>query len=674
MENKVPEFFSKNKDLKIIILKMQFFHMIMIDCDKGEIINFYNEYMQQLIHEFKNPESNQTYLQNIMTNPEIVKSRYYQQKWEEISKIFVTACEKALINVFYQHAGIYFDPRHTCMDMCTKGEYHQCMQCVDDLLFVSNVEKLFTYEEDLWGSYFSYQNYIQSHSQMYNNSTGITSSAVNNNNIIAFNNGISFDSYMASLTNNYNNVHNSNNNAAVYNNNHCNYTCKNQPQGGYSYLNNYLISDNSFNDLNLENYYLNFNGTTDDKNMQMLDNINININVKCPSEGGMTNSNDGNTNINVDLDLDFDMHMEDSYVLNIHEVSSKISSNNNLTGNLKSNISYTTSPKFIVNKQSPAIKNEATLNYTTSSIIKSSISNTISPKNESKQKIKIPFLKEFNIKFTKRENIDKKILRKFRKFLKDKLKKGTLNLDTFLTNIDQHNKNFWTTFINDNLLPPMKFKENNEIVEFKSFNTTYMVWLLSHKGSVELYEIYIKENFNDVLNLFVSKFNLKENDELNQLRVYVANLASIFYSVNNENEAMSVSGAVSVAHTHHDYEVMSKLDLNGNQHNQYDNLYEGNMGMNHIYEEESNMKLMHATESGNSSNNINMFHVSAKTNSNTNYSYDIFNEIAHQTSNGSAKKNPMKDNLDNSFEKSEDLGKMFNNSFDYDNEYIFGDD
>jgi len=36
---------------------------------------------------------------------------------------------------------------------------------------------------------------------------------------------------------------------------------------------------------------------------------------------------------------------------------------------------------------------------------------------------KVPMLKDYNIKFTKRENIDKKVLRKFRKFLKEKTKK-----------------------------------------------------------------------------------------------------------------------------------------------------------------------------------------------------------------------------------------------------------
>jgi len=42
---------------------------------------------------------------------------------------------------------------------------------------------------------------------------------------------------------------------------------------------------------------------------------------------------------------------------------------------------------------------------------------------DQKNKNKTVTLKDYNIKFTKRENIDKKILRKFRKYLKEKTKK-----------------------------------------------------------------------------------------------------------------------------------------------------------------------------------------------------------------------------------------------------------
>jgi len=43
---------------------------------------------------------------------------------------------------------------------------------------------------------------------------------------------------------------------------------------------------------------------------------------------------------------------------------------------------------------------------------------------ETKPKVKISFFKDFTVKFPKRENIDKKVLRKFRKFLKDNNKKS----------------------------------------------------------------------------------------------------------------------------------------------------------------------------------------------------------------------------------------------------------
>jgi len=138
-------------------------------------------------------------------------------------------------------------------------------------------------------------------------------------------------------------------------------------------------------------------------------------------------------------------------------------------------------------------------------------------------------LKEFNLKFTKRENIDKKVLRKFRKFLKEKMKKNSINW--YGMGLDENNKDFWMHFIADNLMPPMTFKEMNDNVEFKSFNTNYMVWLLAHKGSVDLYNYYIQEQHDDLMKTFITKYNLKNQEELHQLNIYLNNIAMIFYQV-----------------------------------------------------------------------------------------------------------------------------------------------
>jgi len=248
--------------------------------------------------------------------------------------------------------------------------------------------------------------------------------------------------------------------------------------------------------------------------------------------------------------------------------------------------------------------------------------------NVKTMKYKIPFLKEFNIKFTKRENIDKKLLRKFRKFLKDKIRKGTINLESF--DLNEPQKEFWYNFASENLMPPMVYSDSVENVEFKSFNTNYMVWLLSHKASVELYNYYLEEKMADVINTFTSKYNIKKSDELCQLNTYIKHFAYIFYSVKDHNEESN----------------------------------------NVAKEEEENKTIMSITKTEEityeplkivSVNNTPIF-INVAQNGNNNASKgkqcdDIFSANKYGESNFK--------NGDNEYER------MFNNSFDYDKDYIF---
>jgi hypothetical protein len=154
-------------------------------------------------------------------------------------------------------------------------------------------------------------------------------------------------------------------------------------------------------------------------------------------------------------------------------------------------------------------------------------------KNKEKIKKKIPFLKEFNPKFTKRENIDKKVLRKFKKFLKDYYKSHKAEFDQL------ENKEFWIIFLNGNMFPPMKYlqKDLSRTIEFKSFNTQYMAWIFSHKPSNTLYELFLKQKGEDLYNSIIKKFKIdsesRDNEEtLSQLKCYVFNIAEIFSFVN----------------------------------------------------------------------------------------------------------------------------------------------
>lgn len=132
-------------------------------------------------------------------------------------------------------------------------------------------------------------------------------------------------------------------------------------------------------------------------------------------------------------------------------------------------------------------------------------------------------IKEFKFRALKRENIDKKIIRKFKKYLKIESKKlKNTEIIHYLNNSE-----FWFDFINSNLMPP--FKYNKEKKEFRSFNTQYLEWFFEHKYSLDLYNIFIKENFNSILLLFgKSYFLTEENEEYSLLRNYINKLPLIY--------------------------------------------------------------------------------------------------------------------------------------------------
>jgi len=151
-------------------------------------------------------------------------------------------------------------------------------------------------------------------------------------------------------------------------------------------------------------------------------------------------------------------------------------------------------------------------------------------KNTDNIKNKIAFLKSFKPKFIKRENIDKKITRNFRRFL------IITNKKRFDTLEDRYNT-FWARFIKENLLPPMKFVDKDKIekVDFRSFNTNYMVWLFSKAQAKELYEQFINSRGNAIMSIFKEiaeeSTGNKENNtnELEQIQNYIYDLHNIYY-------------------------------------------------------------------------------------------------------------------------------------------------
>lgn len=122
-------------------------------------------------------------------------------------------------------------------------------------------------------------------------------------------------------------------------------------------------------------------------------------------------------------------------------------------------------------------------------------------------------VKYHNFLFTKRENIDKYVIRKFRKFLK--FKNDHHEIDT----ADE----FCRDFININLLPP--FEHNG--VKFNSFNTAYMIWIFSHEAISRLYSWFVEETLESFIIYYNNKFKLTSK-ELITLRDYILKLDQIF--------------------------------------------------------------------------------------------------------------------------------------------------
>ena len=143
-----------------------------------------------------------------------------------------------------------------------------------------------------------------------------------------------------------------------------------------------------------------------------------------------------------------------------------------------------------------------------------------------------PFLKTFNPKFLKKENIDKKIFRRFRKFVKTFYKE---NKDS---PIFSKNPFFWKKFYLKNLLPPVKIMLNDsELIEHKSFNTQYLVWLFNQEGTTELFKLFIEKESENVINNFINEYNLyqsNENNIIKKLKEYIKYIPEIYESYNNK--------------------------------------------------------------------------------------------------------------------------------------------
>jgi len=218
--------------------------------------------------------------------------------------------------------------------------------------------------------------------------------------------------------------------------------------------------------------------------------------------------------------------------------------------------------------ESGSIKNECSLNYPATpnkrfGVIKKEICLRSNPPFT--EKVKPKLLQNFNIKFTKkRENIDKKVLRKFRKFLKNFFQKRNIRM------ADIDDSDFWTAYINEELYPSVKFRclEDNRVYEFKSCNTNYMAWIFSMKNAEQFYGEFIREKGYEFFQSIVKKNQLARNDpEYEDTKNYIFHLATIFNLKKTEQnieympENVSTTSTASTSNTCDIFDEMLEYDV-----------------------------------------------------------------------------------------------------------------
>ena len=208
--------------------------------------------------------------------------------------------------------------------------------------------------------------------------------------------------------------------------------------------------------------------------------------------------------------------------------------NNNLIN--KNNINFNNNINIISNSNISI--NDSFINTST----KENKSNTKVYTNESLKceqfDLRKKRIKKYKFHILKRENVDKKVLRKFKKFLKTKLKEKAENVVKSYIN----NNKFWPDYIKMNLMPP--FNYDKEKIKFKSFNTKYLCWFFDHKYALELFNIFIKINKYDILKLIENSYHINNNsDDYILLKSYIDTMPLI-YGNKLENKSINYTSKI----------------------------------------------------------------------------------------------------------------------------------
>jgi len=416
-----------------------------------------------------------------------------------------------------------------------------------------------------------------------NSNSNINNVCFNNNNNNVINNNNNFlnnsnpNNYLNNIfSNNASNIFNNNNNNTNNNNNNNNTNNNNYAFNNnnlYTFNNKFNNNFNNFNNNNTFNTFNNFNNTNSNIN-----NCNSNNTLKankgsiflfpCEKSEKLDERAFGKNQTNNSEQLTSVFFSENalrnnsnnflSLITNIKSEEFKksnsntnISISNNSTGKSITNNKNTKVINNITNNTNNTINSTEVKTDHSSNIqrIESSSTNpnsdntTTTKKNifeikkvhkeskiieKLKQRLIIPYLKKFNPKTIKREEIDKKIIRKFRKYIKTKIQLRKFN--------EYHpGFQFWRKFTSKSLMPPMVIEE--EQLEFKSFNWNFLVWVVSRTGFTELFSQFLKERKSSLLRQIRNKMKSDKDGnegesiieaEFNQIREYLDKYCEIY--------------------------------------------------------------------------------------------------------------------------------------------------
>ena len=451
IDSKMPHFFDKYPGYKIFLYKLHYCSLIIQEKSKDEIYSFFNKELFPLLKKYNQGlEEDYFEFKTLIENPNILKSRTYQQIWENACKVFEESLSLSLDWILWIEAD-------KNKNTPKANDYYK-----EKENFINKMNIIINFEKEVIKSFNANEMNKGHNLQLYEFEQDL------------FNKNLQESDFDDVLEKPFNNFlflpfDLGENNETIF--------PKNKPLNDDV---NHVIFENKI-DFNKSNFYNeknnNFNKINNFKNK------NLKIN----------NNNDNNKNNN-----------NNNIIINNN--SESITNNFNSIGNKRNS-------KISINSKS---------------------SNKSYKSDLRKKKIK-----EFKFKQLKRENVDKKILRKFKKFLKHILKnKNEKENDNEVKNYISNNE-FWFDYIKMNLMPP--FCYDKEKISFKSFNTQYLCWFFEHKFSLELFNIFIKNNYDDLLELIVNAYNLNEqSDDFVLLKTYI-NTMPLIYGKESQNKSTACS-------------------------------------------------------------------------------------------------------------------------------------